>query len=137
MQNIPASDPPPVTSSRRGLKLRYVNKGQQSFYEVGHPGELERIKPSLTQAEYDAGLELRRLWVAGTMNPESQSSVLSRLGMPPRGYHDHDDDHRLEAQDELRAALRSMRMLGMGGQLSLDVVVYERRVTSQAMHAPA
>jgi hypothetical protein len=77
-----AAEPPPVTSSRRGLQLRHVKGGAQSFYEVEHPGELERIKPSLTRAEYDAGITLRRLWAGGTMNPETQSSSTSRLGMP-------------------------------------------------------
>jgi hypothetical protein len=44
-----------------------------------------------------------------TLNPEAQSSCLDRLGMPPRGYHaGADDDQRLEAQDELRAAVRAM-----------------------------
>jgi hypothetical protein len=44
-----------------------VNRGQQSFYEVEHPGELERIRPSLTHAEFDAGTMLRLLWAEGTL----------------------------------------------------------------------
>jgi hypothetical protein len=92
---------------------------------------LERIKASLTGPEYDAGLELRRLWAAGTMNPEAQASALDRLGMPPRGHHTPVDEHRDEAQDALRAALRAMGMMGMSGALVVRVVIYEERVTSQ------
>jgi hypothetical protein len=85
----------PVTSSRGGLRLRHVKGGTQSFYEVEHPGELERIKPSLTAAEYDAGIMLRLLWARGTINPETQSSSTSRLGMPRAAFtDDHDDSGR-------------------------------------------
>jgi hypothetical protein len=84
-QHPPSPDQLPVTSSRRGLRLRHVDKGQRSYFEVADPGELERIKASLTQAEYDAGLGLRRLWAAGAMNPEPSSSCLDRLGLPPEG----------------------------------------------------
>ena len=48
--------------------------------------------------------------------------------MPPGSYYDVDEDHRLEAQDELRAACRAMGMMGMGGRLAIEVVCYERRV---------
>jgi hypothetical protein len=127
-----APEPPPVTSSRRGLRLRHVDGGSRSYFEVEHPGELERIKPSLTLAAYDAGIMLRLLWVRGTMNPETQASSTSRLGMPRAAFTDHhDDDMRCEAQDELRAAVRAMGYLGMGGRFAVEVVVYERRVTSQ------
>jgi hypothetical protein len=70
----------------------------------------------MTQAEYDADIMLRMLWARGMLNPETQSSCLDRLGMPPGGFHDADEDYRLEAQDELRQACRAMGMLGMGGR---------------------
>jgi hypothetical protein len=132
LETAAAPEPPPVTSSRRGLRLRHVKGGAQSFFEVEHPGELERVKPDLTPAEFDAGIMLRLLWARGTMNPEATSSSTSRLGMPRAAFtDDHDDDKRCEAQDELRAACRAMGYLGMGGRLAVEVVVYERRVTSQ------
>jgi hypothetical protein len=74
-----APEPPPATSSRRGLRLRHVKGGTQSFYDVEHPGELERVRPELTRAKYDAGITLRRLWASGTINPEATSSSTSRL----------------------------------------------------------
>jgi hypothetical protein len=122
-----APEPPPVTSSRRGLKLRHIEGGSRSYFEVEHPGELERVKPSLTRAEYDAGITLRRLWAAGTLNPETQSSSTSRLGMPRAAFtDDNDDDHRCEAQDELRAAVRSMRGMGMHGRYAIEVAAATR-----------
>jgi hypothetical protein len=132
LRGMQTPEPPPVTSSRRGLRLRHVKGGAQSFFEVEHPGELERINPELTLAEYDAGIMLRLLWARGTMNPETQSSSKSRLGMPRTAFtDDHDDDKRCEAQDELRAACRAMGMLGMAGRFAVEVCCYERRVTSQ------
>src|SRR5918992_1847638 len=107
MQHIPSSDPPPVTSSRRGLRLRHVDDGKRSYFEVADPGELERLRDRLAVAEYEAGLELRRLWAQGTLNPEATSSAMERLGMPRTGFAEHEDEHRLEAQDELRAVVRS------------------------------
>jgi hypothetical protein len=124
----PEPEPPPVTASRRGLRLRHVKGAAKSFYEVECPGELERLKDRLASPEFEAGLTLRRLWVAGTMNPETQSSCLDRLGMPPSGFHDVADERRLEAQDRLRAAVRAMGYMGMGGRLAVEVVAYERRV---------
>lgn len=41
------------------------------------------------------------------------------------------DDYRLEAQDDLRAAIRSMGYWGMGGRYAVEVCVYERRVRTQ------
>jgi hypothetical protein len=61
---------PPWISSRCGLRLRHVKGGTQSFYEVAEPGELERLKPSLTGPEYEAGIQLRLLWASGTMLAE-------------------------------------------------------------------
>jgi hypothetical protein len=127
----PPSPEPAVTSSRRGLRLRHVDDGKRSYFEVANPGELERIKPSLTQAEYDAGLELRRLWAAGAMNPEPSSSCIDGLGPPRRGFQDHDDEHRLEAQDELRSAIGSMGGLGMCGRYAVEICCYERHVRTQ------
>jgi hypothetical protein len=124
----PPSEPPPVTASRRGLRLRHVDGGKRSYFEVECPGELERLKDRMTPAEFDAGIQLRLLWAHGTLNPESQSSCMHRLGMPPRSLCEHDDDHRLEAQDELRAAIRAMGYMGMSGRFAVEVVVYERRV---------
>jgi hypothetical protein len=48
--------------------------------------------------------------------------------MPPSGFYERDDDHRLEAQEELRAAVRAMGMMGRAGRLAVEVVAYERRV---------
>jgi hypothetical protein len=111
------------------LRLRHVKGGAQSFFEVAEPGELERIKPELTRAEYDAGIHLRGLWARGTMNPEATASALDRLGMPRSGFAEHEEnDERDAAQDELRAACRAMRMLGMAGRLAVEVCVYERRI---------
>jgi hypothetical protein len=129
---IKAPEPPPVTSSRRGIRLRHAKGGAQSFFEVEHPGELERVKPELTPAEFDAGIMLRLLWARGTMNPEATSPSTSRLGMPRAAFtDDHDDDKRCEAQDELRAACRAMGLLGMAARYAIEVCCYERRVTSQ------
>jgi hypothetical protein len=131
---MPISDAdPPVTSARRGIRLRHVDDGKRSYFEVEHPGEVERIKDRLSAAEYEAGIMLRHLWSQGTLNPEAQSSALDRLDMPRTGFAEHEDEHRLEAQDELRAALRSMGMMGMSGRLAVEIVIYERRVRSQAM----
>jgi hypothetical protein len=129
---IPDPEPPPVTSSRRGLKLRYVKDGAQSFYEVAHPGELERLRPELTAGEYDAAIHLRGLWARGAMNPASTASALDRLGMPRSGFSEHEEnDERDAAQDALRAAMRSMGTMGMSARYAVEVVCYERRVTSQ------
>jgi hypothetical protein len=128
-QHAPASAAPPaVTNSRRGLRLRHVKDGTQSFYECEYVGELERLKNKLSRPEFDAGITLRALWRRGTMNPEATSSCLDRLGMPPRGHYEAEDEDTLEQQDELRAAVRSMAYLGMGGRLAIEVVAYERRV---------
>jgi hypothetical protein len=123
---------PPVTASRRGLRLRYVDGGKRSYFEVAKPGELERLKPQLTLAEYEAGVRLRQLWASGTMIAEPSASCLNRLGLPPRGYHSGPDDDRLAAQDALRTACRVMGMMGMGGQLAIDVCIYERRIETVA-----
>jgi hypothetical protein len=123
-----SAEPPPVTSSRRGLRLRHVKDGTQSFYEVACPGELERIRHAITRAEYDAGVHLRGLWVHGTLNPEASSSAIDRLGLPRARFVEHDNEGRLEAQDELRAACKAMGMLGMAGRFAVEVCCYERRV---------
>jgi hypothetical protein len=131
----PIPDEPPVTSSGKVLRLRHVDKGRRSYFEVACPGEPERTKPSLTQAEYDAAVRLRGLWMRGCMNPEASSSSISRLGMPKLTclVAHAENDERNEAQDRLRAAMRAMGSVGMGGRLAVEVVVYERRVTSQEL----
>ena len=60
-------------------------------------------------------MALRQLWPAGTLNPASVSSPLTRLGMSRSSFYDHDDDERLAAHDALRAAVRSMGYMGMSG----------------------
>jgi hypothetical protein len=113
---IPDHDNPPVTASRRGLRLRHTDGGKCSYFEVAEPGELERIRPDLTKAEFDAGIQLRPLWAQGTLLAAPSASCLDRLGMPRRGYHaDPADEHRCEAQDRLRAAMRAMGGLGIAG----------------------
>jgi hypothetical protein len=129
-QHAPArAEPPAVVSTRRGLRLRPTNDGARLFFEVEDPGELERLKDQLSRSEYQAGVALRGLWRRGVMNPEPTASAMDRLGMPRGGFAEHEaDDERDEAQDELRAAVRSMRYMGMGGRLAIEVVVYERRI---------
>jgi hypothetical protein len=57
---------------------------------------------------------------------------MSRLGMPPRCFGEHeDDDNRCEAQDELWAAIRSMGGMGMYGRFAVEITCYERRVRTQ------
>lgn len=120
---------PERANARRGLRLRTVRGSNRSFYEVADPGALEAVREKLTRAEFEAGLELRRLWRAGTLNGEATSSPVSRLGLGrARFYQDNADDARLEAHDRLGAALRSMGMMGMAGRFAVEVCVYERRV---------
>src|ERR687895_732097 len=87
----------------------------RSFEEVIDVGALEAVQDRLTASEYAASVALRQLWPAGTLNPASVSSPLTRLGMSRSSFYDHDDDERLAAHDALRAAVRSMGYMGMSG----------------------
>jgi hypothetical protein len=69
--------------------------------------------------------------VAPWLHPEATASAMDRLGMPRSGFAEHEaNDERDEAQDALRAACRAMGMLGMSGRLAVEVVCYERRITT-------
>lgn len=106
---------------RPGLTLRIV--GERSFYEVACAGELERVRGALSSAQYDAALELRRLWHDGTLAPGPTASCLASLEAGTSRSADV-PDRRLEANDRLRRLLRSMA--GCADHV-VDVCCYDRR----------
>lgn len=113
--------------ARKGIVLRQVRGAERSFFEVEHPGELERLKGKLPDREYRVGLMLRSLWERGTLNGDPGQSCVARLedhGVRSEGM----SPARLEANDRLRMAMRAMGMMGMAGRYALDVVAYDKRV---------
>jgi hypothetical protein len=87
--------PPERANAGKGIRLRVVRGADRSYYEVEDPGALEAVRAGLCDAEFHAGLELRRLWRIGTLNGESTSSPVSRLGLGCSGfYQDAPDDGR-------------------------------------------
>lgn len=113
--------------ARKGIVLRQVRGAERSFFEVEHPGELERLKGELTDREYRAGLMLRGLWERGTLNGDPGQSCVARLedhGVRSEGM----SPARMETHDRLKVAMRAMGMMGMVGRYALDVVAYDRSV---------
>jgi hypothetical protein len=122
--------------SRPGLRVCEIKSSSgrviNHVVEVENPGEIERLRDYLLPAEYDAALDLRGLWAAGSLNPEARASAVSRLGLPRVGFSDNYEDHRLEAHDRLKAALRAMGSMGMAGRYAIEVVIYDRKVATVA-----
>lgn len=75
--------------------------------------------------------KVKRLWI-GHLHQISRASAITRLGLPRVCFSDNFEDHRLEAHDQLKAALRSTGMLGMGGRYALEVIAYDRKVKTVA-----
>jgi hypothetical protein len=116
---------------RPDLRIREIRTSSgrviDHVIEVEDAGEIERIRDHLEPAEYDAALELRRLWHSGTINGRSGITPIARLasGFASGGM----SDGRLTRNDALRKALG---YCGMMAGYVLDVVVYDRRVETKA-----
>ena len=128
MTLIALADEP--TTVRKGLRVRTLDDGRRSVVEVAEPGELERLRDAgdLTPRQYEAGLALRDLWHEGTLLAEPSSSGLTRLEDPYRRPSPSDiSDHRLEANDLLRSAVRA---LGPARDWIIQVAIYDAPVKS-------
>jgi hypothetical protein len=97
---------------RPDLRIREIRTSSgriiDHVIEVEHAGELGRIRDHLELDEYDAALELSRLWHYGTLNGDSGQSCIAR--MESGAASSSLSDTRLNINDELR---RSMGYMGM------------------------
>lgn len=120
---------------RPDLRIREIRTSSgrviDHVIEVENAGEIERIRAHLEPDEYDAAIELRRLWHYGTLNGDAGQSCIAR--MESGAASGSVSETRLTLNDALRHALRGLGMgyMGMMASYVLDVVVYDKRLENK------